>query len=147
MPLYDYQCGECGHVDRFFDSMHTTRAPHYPCSKCNCIATRLLEPPQVSVFRAYRTARFDGRMQEVRTARQESDLCRRNNCTRLLSTDTFDTAKAAREREKRAKKILPSMEESYLQMKHEWGITKDTTIDDLPGSKKARVKVDMSTTA
>ena len=145
MPTYTYECPICDHPEDKVYSVHDERPKKIVCAECGGAATRVFQRPQISTFTAYRTDTFDGKMREVRTARQEDALCKKNKCARLLSTDWIDPAKSRKAREKKAENILPSMEESYRQVKHELGLGAETTVADLPGSKRLKTEL-VSTT-
>jgi len=132
MPFYSYQCRECGETATFADSMRTTRAPFYQCDNCGGMAFRVYDTPQVAIFTPYVTDSFDGTVREVRTAAQENELCRVNNCSRLLSTDRFDPAKSRKRREENARKAMRDIREDYEETRHKLGVGKETTLADLP---------------
>ena len=99
MPVYTYECNDCSKREDVVMPMKVYRYKYRQCRYCDGRAVRLFFPPQVAAFKPYTTTHFDGEPVEVRTAKQEADLCAKHRVYRMLDSEKFDKAANRRKRE------------------------------------------------
>lgn len=87
MPTYTYYCKKCNHEEDHIFPMRGTpdRLVHIGCGET---MRRIFKAPQVHVRQPYVTSNITGEPVEIRSARQEEDLCNRHGVARIMDGES-----------------------------------------------------------
>lgn len=119
MPVYTYVCKKCDEAKDLVCSLSQKRPKRRRCH-CGGTSTRVYKLPQISTFKTYVTAHITGNKVEIRSARQEDELCAQHDVARLLDSQVLKDRPAEKaKRKKRALATLEPFQETYRQVENE----------------------------